>query len=113
MSAMTSNVLPDTKTIWALDLAGRKVHGPATMIEIREDDCGTTPWDLSGVRHVRALPQQLIVHFLGGELEVKYAAETEEALDRIIKQEKDETHKAKLAGMGVVSLAENATRSNW
>lgn len=97
MSAMTGNVLPDTEMVWALDLAGRKVHGPATMIETRTDDYGTPSWGFSGVRHVRALPQQLIVHFLGGELEVKCAAETEEALDRMIKREKDETHKAKLA----------------
>lgn len=97
MSAMTGNVLLDTKTIWALDLGGRKTHGPATMVETRTDDYVTPPWGLSGVHHVRPLPQRLIVHFLGGELEVKCAAETEEALDRMIKQEKDETHKAKLA----------------
>lgn len=97
MSTMTGNVLPDTKTIWALDLGGRKIHGPATMIETRMEDYGTPSWGLSGDRHVRALSKRLIVHFLGGEVEVQCAAEAEETLDRMIKREKDDAHKAKLA----------------
>lgn len=96
MSTITSGEIQETEMIWALDLAGRKVHGPATMVETRTDDCGTPPLGLSGVRHVRALPQQLIVHFLDGEIEAKYVATSEAGVDTIIDFQRAEQHRAEV-----------------
>lgn len=96
MSTMTSGVIPETEMVWALDMAGRKVYGPATMVEMKTDDDGTPAWGFSGVRAVRSMPQQLIVHFIDGKAEVYLAAKSEEALDRMISRMDEDERKAKV-----------------
>lgn len=82
----------ETKDLWVLDVTGRKVHGPATGISCDTDPGYDGGWSGPLVRHVRSYPVRKIVHFLQGDVEARYIAESEAGLDAIIERERQEEH---------------------